>query len=165
MASAGLTAGRIGRESGRGRMDCGSVDGRGSCGSDGFGVTGCGLMGCGSGGVGRTGCGRMNCGSGVFAAGCGDEDSGCGNPKNKFGISAGGWDADCVRPAAFCRVKNNGAMTLSGSSNSMLSWTDAAGGAGLIKESQIPPGENYASAFQRRLNQVHRQQNLGISQV
>ena len=40
-----------------------------------------------------------------------------------------GW----VRVAAFCRVKNSGAMTLNGSSNSMPSWTDAAGGVGLIK--------------------------------
>jgi hypothetical protein len=87
----------------------------------------------GSGGVGWTGCGRMDCGSSVFAGGCGCDDSGCGKPKNKFGMSAGGRAAGCVRPAAFCRVKNNGATTLKGSSNSMLSWTDAAGGVGLIK--------------------------------
>ena len=81
---------------------------------------------------GGSGLSRRGCGSGIFAGDGGCDDSGCGKPKNKFGISGGGGAGACNRVAVFCRVKNNGATTLKGSSNSMPSWMDTGGGVGVI---------------------------------
>src|SRR5271157_2574613 len=80
-------------------------------------------------------------GAGVFTGGagvgaCGD-DSGCGKPKNKLGMSVGGGVTDCGRAAVFCRAKNSGAITFNGSSSSMPSWTDTAGGVGLINDRRL----------------------------
>jgi hypothetical protein len=97
--------------------------------SSGSGILASGL-GCGSGIL--AGCGF---GGGVSACekgfACGG--SGCGKPKNKFGISAGGRSAACDRDTVFCRAKNSGATIFNGNSNSMPSWTDADVGVGLIK--------------------------------
>ncbi len=49
-------------------------------------------------------------------------------------MSAGGKATGCDWCAVFCRIRNNGARTFNGSSNSMPSWMDAGGGVGLIND-------------------------------
>jgi hypothetical protein len=90
---------------------------------------------------------------------------GCGKPKNKFGISAGGVPLACGRDAAFCRVEKQRRDDFQRQFQFDAVVDGCRRRRGFDQRPQVSPGEGHASALQGRFNQIRRQQNLGICQI